>query len=340
MSRQSPALPAGVTVFERGWLSSNNVLICGDAGCALVDSGYSTHSGQTLALVSSALGAWAAGCSAQVKGGGRRPGDTEQNALPPRLLDGRPLDLLLNTHLHSDHCGGNAALQAAYPALQTRIPPGHARYVQDWDPVALTYTPTGQTCPAFRFDAVLQPGTDIRLGDLLWQVHAAPGHDPHSVILFEPASRLLISADALWERGFGVIFPELEGLDAFDAVADTLDVTDTLDPALVIPGHGAVFTDAAGSIAFARERLRGFKANPAKHIQHAAKVLLKFKLLETQSQTMESFMGWAQGTSYFNLIHQTHFAQTDFAQWAEGLVNDLVRVGAARRDGLMIHNAG
>jgi len=48
-------------------------------------------------------------------------------------LQGRPLDLLLNTHLHSDHCGGNAALQARYPALQTLIPPGHADYVRVWD---------------------------------------------------------------------------------------------------------------------------------------------------------------------------------------------------------------
>lgn len=309
MTLQAPQLPAGVTVFERGWLSSNNVLICGQAGCALVDSGYSTHSAQTLALLASAL-------------------------------DGRALDLLLNTHLHSDHCGGNAALQQVHPHLHTRIPPGHAAFVQDWNPDALTYTPTGQTCPPFRFDSVLQPGTDIQLGDTLWQVHAAPGHDPHSVILFEPASRLLISADALWERGFGVIFPELEGLDAFDAVADTLDLIEALAPAVVIPGHGRVFTDAAGSIAFARARLRGFQADPTKHIQHAAKVLLKFKLLETQSQTLASFIDWARGTSYFNLIHQTHFAQTDFSQWANGLILDLVRVGAARREGLMVHNAG
>ena len=309
MTLQAPQLPASVTVFERGWLSSNNVLICGQAGCALVDSGYSTHSAQTLALLASAL-------------------------------KGRPLDLLLNTHLHSDHCGGNAALQHAYPHLQTRIPPGHAAFVQNWNPDALTYTPTGQTCPAFRFDAVLQPDTDIQLGDTLWQIHAAPGHDPHSVILFEPTSRVLISADALWERGFGVIFPELEGLDAFDAVADTLDLIESLQPAVVIPGHGSVFTDAAGSIAFARARLRGFQADPAKHIQHAAKVLLKFKLLETQSQTLESFIDWARGTSYFNLIHQTHFAQTDFTQWADRLILDLVRVGAARREGLMVHNAG
>ena len=40
------------------------------------------------------------------------------------------------------------------------------------------------------------------------------GHDPHSVILFEPQDRILISADALWEAGFGVIFPDASSADS------------------------------------------------------------------------------------------------------------------------------
>ena len=307
------SLPAGMTVLERGWLSANNIVFAAAPGAmegsAVVDTGYVSHSAQTLALIDNAL-------------------------------QGQPLARILNTHLHSDHCGGNAALQQTYPQVQTFIAPGEAAQVRNWNESALSYAPTGQECPRFAITGLLQPGSSVRLSGRDWQIHAAPGHDPHSVILFEPVSRLLISADALWERGFGVIFPELEGLDAFDAVADTLDLIEALEPAILIPGHGRVFTDLADSIAFARARLRGFKADPAKHIQHAAKVLLKFKLLETQSQTLESFIDWARGTSYFNLIHQTHFAQTDFSQWADRLILDLVRVGAARREGLMVHNAG
>ncbi|TSE20860.1 hypothetical protein Talka_00523 [Tepidimonas alkaliphilus] len=33
----SPALPAGLRVFERGWLSANNVLCEGPQGTALID---------------------------------------------------------------------------------------------------------------------------------------------------------------------------------------------------------------------------------------------------------------------------------------------------------------
>jgi glyoxylase-like metal-dependent hydrolase (beta-lactamase superfamily II) len=302
------SLPAGVSVFERGWLSSNNVLIQGAQRCALIDSGYCTHAPQTLALVQSAL-------------------------------QGRALDLLVNTHLHSDHCGGNATLQAAYPALQTHIPPGHAEFVRVWDAYALTYTPSGQSCPQFGFSATLQPGTEIRLGDLLWQVHAAPGHDTHSVILFEPASRTLVSADALWERGFGVVFPELDGERAFAEVADTLDLIESLRPDTVIPGHGAPFSDAPGAIAFARKRLDGFVANPGKHMQYAAKVLLKFKLLEAQRMERSALVAWALGTPHFATTFAAHFGELEFAQGIDQLVSDLVRSGAATVQDTAIYNA-
>ena len=41
------ALPASMRVFERGWLSSNNVFFIDATHAALVDSGYATHAPQT-----------------------------------------------------------------------------------------------------------------------------------------------------------------------------------------------------------------------------------------------------------------------------------------------------
>lgn len=301
-------LPDSITVLERGWLSSNNIVIRGASHGALIDSGYSLHAPQTLALVASSL-------------------------------QGRPLDLLLNTHLHSDHCGGNAALQKAYPSMRTMIPPGQAAFVQDWDPVALTYEPTGQVCPQFAFADVLLPGTELQLGDSLWQVHAAPGHDTHSVILFEPASRVLVSADALWERGFGVVFPELDGVDAFSEVSDTLDVIEALQPAIVIPGHGAPFNDVSKALTVARQRLDAFVASPAKHMQYAAKALFKFKLLEVQQMRRQDLLDWASSTHYFATVFAQHFAPKTLAEGMDQVVHDLVRSGAATLQGDVVVNA-
>jgi glyoxylase-like metal-dependent hydrolase (beta-lactamase superfamily II) len=295
-------LPAGVTVFERGWLSSNNILFEGREAFALVDSGYCTHSQQTVALVRQAL-------------------------------RGRALDLLLNTHLHSDHCGGNAALQAAFPDMLTRIPPGQATHVREWDPIALTYVPTGQQCPRFRIEGLLAPGAEVTLADRRWQIHAAPGHDPHSVILFEPDSRTLISADALWENGFGVVFPELEGEHAFEEVAATLDLIERLQAAVVIPGHGSVFTaeqdGVNAALARARGRLDSFIQDPARHARHAAKVLLKFKLLELQRLPYREFEKWALATPFLHEVIARYFREQDPAAWVLALAQELQKTGVA-----------
>ena len=300
-------LPPEITVLERGWLSANNILFMGQHDTALVDTGYCSHAAQTVDLVRDALA-------------------------------GKPLDRILNTHLHSDHCGGNAALQKTWPSVLTAIPPGQADHVRQWDAYALSYTPTGQECPPFRADTLLVPGSCVLLGDKPWQVHAAPGHDPHSVVLFEPQGRVLISADALWENGFGVVFPELEGEDAFAQVAATLDVIEQLSPLVVIPGHGPVFVDASRAIDGARRRLDGFVRNPGKHALYAAKVLLKYKLLEWQQITMADLTAWAQGTPYFGMLHQRHFGDQPEGGWLLSLVEELVRSGAAVRQEEMLHN--
>jgi glyoxylase-like metal-dependent hydrolase (beta-lactamase superfamily II) len=304
----TPDLPTGLHVFERGWLSANNILFMNGEETLLVDSGYCTHAPQTLALIESALGI-------------------------------RPLDILVNTHLHSDHCGGNAALQARYPKLQTLIPPGQAQHVAHWDPVALTYLPTGQLCPQFSFTQTIQPGSSMRFGSDMWEVYSAPGHDPHSLVFFEPRIRVLISADALWENGFGVVFPELEGAKAFSEVAATLDLIERLNPKTIIPGHGRVFSYHPEVLLRARQRLDSFVSNPSRHVHHAAKVLLKFKLLETQRQDFDEFAKWAIETPYFVQIKAKFFPDIPVRAWIEQLSTELIAAGVARRDGPHILNA-
>lgn len=302
------SLPSGMQVFERGWLSSNNVLFTDGEQSVLVDSGYCTHSPQTLQLVEHAL-------------------------------NGRTLDCLINSHLHSDHCGGNSALQARYPGLETLVPPGQASALDPWDPVALTYVPTGQFCPRFTYNDVIEPGSAVFFGSRVWEAHAAKGHDPHSLVFFEPISRTLISADALWENGFGVVFPELEGQHAFHDVAATLDLIEKLQPKTVIPGHGGVFSYSNDVVIRARARLDHFVRKPEKHARHAAKVLIKFKLLEKQLQPVEELIQWATRTDYLMQIRTKFFEAERMAEWIEALLDELIASGVIKRNGNLISNA-
>lgn len=300
-------LPEDIHVFERGWLSSNNIFFDDGQTSWLIDSGYSTHSAQTLALVDAKLGP-------------------------------RPLDVLINTHLHSDHCGGNSALQNKYPLLTTLIPPGQAKSVRNWDAAALTFDATGQQCPKFSYSQTLVPGTSIVLGLHSWDIHAAPGHDPDAVLLFEPHRRVLISGDALWENGFGVIFPELEGINAFNEVGATLDLIQSLAPEIVIPGHGRPFRYIPQVMLTAKHRLQAFIESPFRHARHAVKVLLKFKLLEVQQQPIDQFYEWAENTSYLNTCRNHFFKEMDFSSFIEQMCAELVDSKVARISGSVIYN--
>ena len=301
------SLPPGVTFFERGWLSSNNILIQDSVQAILVDSGYWTHSEQTQALISSAL-------------------------------QQQPLTMLVNTHLHSDHCGGNAHLQSIYPVLKTYIPPGHAAFVDDWNAQALTYIPTGQHCPPFKRTASLHDGDAVVVNGQTWRIHAAPGHDPHSVVIFNETDDVLISADALWENGFGVVFPEIEGFSAFDEVESTIKIIENLNPKLVLPGHGSVFSDVTGAIARARSRLNQFRKDPDKHASYAAKVLLKFKLLEFQKIKLSEFQLWGGTTQYLKMLSDKYAKGKSFDAWFFDLCKSLEKSGACTLDGEYIIN--
>ncbi|MEY2620743.1 MAG: hypothetical protein RIT26_563 [Pseudomonadota bacterium] len=291
-----------MTFLQRGWLSSNHLLLQNPNETVLIDSGYVSHAPQTVALMQQAL-------------------------------QGRPLDRLLNTHLHSDHCGGNAALKQAHPELQITIAPGLAPAVAAWDAQALTHAPTGQDCPPFIYDDLMRPGSELMLAGQHWQVHAAPGHDPHSVILFQPDTRVLVSADALWENGFGVVFPEIEGEDGFSGIAQTLDLIESLQAQWVVPGHGDRFSDVAGALGRARARLAAFRAQPVKHAGHAAKVLLKFRLLDWQRIGDEALLRWGEDCLFLRLLHHHHFEGQNLHEWILRCMNELVQAGAAHREG-------
>ncbi len=121
---------------------------------------------------------------------------------------------------------------------------------------ALSFVATGQQCQRFTFDALLHDGDHPapgRASTSAWC--AAPGHDLHrEVTLLAPGPRILISGDALWENGFGVIFPELDGESGFAEQAAVLARIAELDARLVILGHGRVFGDVRGG---------GARAGPA-----------------------------------------------------------------------------
>jgi glyoxylase-like metal-dependent hydrolase (beta-lactamase superfamily II) len=297
----------GVAVFERGWLSSNNIVFGTDGRgeAAVVDTGYAAHAAQTAALVRGALG-------------------------------GRRLERVVNTHLHSDHCGGNAALQAEH-GCPIAVPAASFEAVRAWDEGRLTFQTTDQRCDRFEAHSALHPGDEIELGARAWQVLATPGHDPEAVVFFEPRERVLIAGDALWRDRLAIIFPELVGAQGFGPARDALATIEALDARVVIPGHGAPFTDAAAAIASARGRLDLFEQEPRRHFGYATRALAMFHMLEHRRRERGAFEAWMLGAPILAHARRLAYPDPDEASAAvHAAIERLLADGALRAEGDML----
>ncbi len=252
MKPYSPlALPAGMRFIERDWLSAN-MMVFDDT---VIDTGYDTHTAMTMTLVEHAF-------------------------------EGRAPARILNTHLHSDHCGGNAVLQARYPGIRTTIPLLDAPAVEAWNTHELTFSKTQQSCQRFTHTDTLAADTEIELGKLRFRTIATGGHDEAMLCLYCEKEGLLISADALWEDGFGVLFAQFEGLNGIAEQQATLDRLAPLDVRLVLPGHGGMFTDFNTALRTAQQRVDYFAEDPDRVWRNGMRVLIKYRLLADQRMTL------------------------------------------------------
>ncbi|MEW5782601.1 MAG: MBL fold metallo-hydrolase [Pseudomonadota bacterium] len=298
-------LPPAIHVIERGWLSSNNILLFDGDVATLIDSGYAGHAAQTVELVESALA-------------------------------GRHLRRLINTHSHSDHIGGNAALKRAF-GCAIFIPAGIEQHIRDWDEHALLLTPAAQRGERFDHDGVVRAGDTLRMGGMDWRAYAAPGHDRDALVFHCPDVRLLVSGDALWENGFGIIFGELLGQPG--ALADTratLDLIAGLEVEIVIPGHGRPFADVPAALERAYQRLAAFETDPERMAKNALKACFVFNLLDLGGLPRERLESHLASVPLFRDVG-TRLLGMGSATLADWLVSELKRGCAlVEHDGMLL----
>ena len=293
-------LPASMLVLERGWLSANNILFFDGDKATLVDSGYVTHAEQTVDLVHNALA-------------------------------GRQLTRLLNTHSHSDHIGGNAALKEAFDC-EIIVPAGLHAVIAEWDKDALLLSPLGQQSARFQHDRLIGANDEVEMGGLNWQALAVPGHDMEALAYYNPEKRILISGDALWENGFGVIFPELLGeADGLTSTQETLEMLSRLPIDMVIPGHGRPFSTVDAAFDRAFRRLGNFRNNIEQLAWHAIKVIVSFAMIERQRLPQDDFPAFVFSLP-FAMDVNARFLNLSREALVSGVERQLLLVNALRRE--------
>ena len=322
---RDPVLPDSLIVLERGWLSSNCILGLDGETATLIDSGYVSHVSQTLHLVGYLM---------------RHGGQS------------RRLARLINTHVHSDHMGGNAALKQAFGCSIT-IPFGAEPMIRDWDDAALVLTPAGQSATPFTPDHTLQPGDTFVMGEMGWQAIAVPGHDLHMLAFYCQEKRLLISSDALWRNGFGILFPALDAPvpgsapdsdpisestpDIFTTTQHTLARLGRLAVDVVIPGHGAPFLEFDEALREAESRLAAQATRADRLAMHALKALLVFRVLDLRKIERATLGPFLAALPLFGEVNARFLGGLPADTLADRLASELVKHGALiERDGYLL----
>ena len=100
----------------------------------------------------------------------------------------------------------------------------------------------------------------------------------------------MISGDALWENGFGVVLPGWPS--ALAAARDTLDRIARLDVAVVIPGHGQPFTGVSAALDRGYQRVDALNSDPVRMARLASKVMPMFTLLERGQLPLDGLSGY------------------------------------------------
>ncbi|MPY56666.1 MBL fold metallo-hydrolase [Streptomyces spongiae] len=238
-----PALPSWLTWWQRPFPDANTLLLRGRRP-ALVDSGFVGHARETAA--------WAR----------EHAGD---------------IDLVVNTHWHSDHVGGNALLQFQGAAIAAGAPEAEA--ISRRDPGCCAAEYLDQPVAPYSVDVPLDDGQVLRLGDTDWEVVRTPGHTPGHLALWQPEERLLVVGDALSDYDVGWVNLALDGPDAATTALASLKRMADLAPRVILPSHGPVPADPGAALAAAVRRAQRLVDDPAGAVRYGARRILAFALM-------------------------------------------------------------
>ncbi len=292
--------------IERGYLNGNHFVFVSDEPM-LIDTGYIADFGETERLITG-LGV---GLSA--------------------------VRLIVNTHCHCDHVGGNRDIQerSRCAVAMHRIGKHFIDTRDDW---ATWWRYYGQRAEFFDCTQALEDGDVIPVGPHEFQVVRTPGHSADGIVLYDRRERVLISSDSLWENDVPVMTLRVEGSGALFSMLESLEKIAALDVRVAYPGHGKPFSDVKAAIEKSRKKISAYLECRERIGDDLLKKIIVYTLLMERSVPEETFFRKLLGTHWFRETIDLYFGGGYDGKYCEIMEGFLKRGVVIRREGSLCTN--
>lgn len=298
------SLPKWLRFLERPFPSANMVLIATERP-VLIDTGFGSDLARTEQLL-------------RVAG-----------VLPEEVT------LVVNTHYHCDHVGGNSGLQRRYgiPIAAHHL---EADHVNRRTKEACDAEWLDQPIEPYVVDQLLSDGDEINAGGVCIQVLHTPFHSPGHLCFYLPDEKILIAGDTVHGNDVAWLNPFREGVDAFEVALETVDRLARLPVRWACSGHGPAITDPPAAFERARRRYQRWSQTPQKMGWHASKRIFAYALMIEHGLTQEELYPYLLQSPWFQDYSQRIF-KVEPVDFIEPLLAEMLRSQAAAwKDGRLI----
>jgi hydroxyacylglutathione hydrolase len=237
--------------------------------------------------------------------------------------------LIINTHTHCDHIGGNRIIQER-SGCDIALHKVGKYFMDTHDDWATWWRYFSQEADFFNCTKVLDDEEVTLIGPHEFKVIYTPGHASDGIALYNREARVLISGDTLWEDDIPTITMRVEGSTCLFDLLDSLEKLESLDVEIVYPGHGRPFKDFKKAVSKSKRKARDFLNHKEKTGASLLKRIMIYTILMHRHVDEEKFFDRLMGAYWFKETIDLFF-NSEYQQIYEEVMNDFLRRDIVRR---------
>jgi len=232
--------------------------------------------------------------------------------------------LIVSTHTHCDHIGGNHRIQQK-SGCDIALHKIGKYFIDSRDDWATWWRYYNQEAEFFDCTRSLEDGEIVTLGPHAFEVIYTPGHAADGIVLYNRRDKILISSDTLWQTDMAAMTLRVEGSRALFDMRESLQRIEELDVQTVYPGHGPPFQDMQKAIIRSKRRIDNFLRNPQAIGQDLLKKIIVYTLMMKKKVPADTLFDYLMDTCWFKETVDHYFMGRYEATYEQVLISFLRR---------------